>query len=110
MTLEEALDLAECVEESTHWTVTAVGRFLMLDELQQACASGIDHKLPWMVSIMAVGDIKTLVKLTSMQDWIDMQDSATKRPKRESKPAIRETKAAKPETKLEQSAPAGMLF
>jgi hypothetical protein len=110
VTLEEALDLAECVEESTDWTVTAIGRFLMLDELQQACASGVDHKLPWLVSIMAVGDIRTLIKLTSIQDWSDLQDSATKRPKRETKPPVRETKAAKNESNAAQAAPAGMLF
>jgi hypothetical protein len=110
VTLREAFELAELVEESREWTVTAVGRFLMMKELVDACADGLQHKLPWMVMIMAQTDPKTLIKLTCMQDWLDLQIPATKRPKRESKPAICETKAAKTETKLEQSAPAGMLF
>ena len=71
MTLDEAQQLAHLVEQSEDWIVTAIGRFVLFDELQQAVAGGFDHKLPWMVAIMAVGDVKTLTKLTCLQDWND---------------------------------------
>jgi hypothetical protein len=72
MTLDEAQQLAHLVEQSEDWIVTAIGRFVLLDELQAAVAGGFDQKLPWMVAIMAVGDVKTLTKLTCLQDWYEL--------------------------------------
>jgi hypothetical protein len=110
VTLDEAQQLAHLVEQSEDWIVTAIGRFVLLDELQQAVAGGFDRKLPWMVAIMAVGDVKTLTKLTSTQDWNDLQIPATKRPKPEPKEAICEPKPVKTETTCDKAVPHGMLF
>jgi hypothetical protein len=108
MTLDEAQQLAHLVEQSEDWIVTAIGRFVLLDELQQACAGGFDQKLPWMVAIMAVGDVKTLTKLTCFKDWDDLQQSAVIR-----KPLqdIPESIQKMPETTQEmREVPNGMLF
>ena len=98
MTLDDAQQLAHLVEQSEDWIVTAIGRFVLLDELQAAVAGGFDQKLPWMVAIMAVGDVKTLTKLTCLQDWADLQ----KRHAPQCTTVVHES--------VEPEKPAGMLF
>jgi hypothetical protein len=112
MTLTEALEVAERVERSSDWVVTAIGRFMMPTDLVQADGDGTLGKHPWMVAIMSRHDIATFTKITSLENWFDWQvsDRATKRPKSETKPPVRETKAAKNESNAAQAAPAGMLF
>lgn len=105
MTLDEAQQLAHVVESSEDWIVTAVGRFVLLDELQKACEGGFDQKLPWMVAIMAVGDVKTLTKLTCFKDWDDLQQSAViPKPVQDIPESIQKTRDSR------QSIPDGMLF
>lgn len=69
MTLADAIELAELIEASEHWTVIAIGRFVLQEELQQAHQAGYASKLPWAVSVMAIDDVNDRAKLQSIAEW-----------------------------------------
>jgi hypothetical protein len=69
MTLEEATALAAEIEASGTITVTAIGRFVLPIELQQAHRNGYLHKLPWCVAAVAVADIEYRGVLRSPEQW-----------------------------------------
>jgi hypothetical protein len=72
MTLDEAQQLAKLVDASTEWMPIAIGRFIVPEELQVAMDRGFLHKVPWMVAIAKIGDVRTRRKLTCFQDWEDL--------------------------------------
>ncbi len=95
MTLDDAQQLAKLVEDSGDWIPIAIGRFIVPEELQAACAGGYLHKVPWMVAITAVGNVRSRTKLTCHRDWQDL---------------IRCAPVVHSEVEAGEPAPNGMLF
>jgi hypothetical protein len=69
MTLQEAMHLAAQIEASNQWTVIAIGRFKLQEELQQAHRGGYIEKLPWAISMMAIDDVNDRTRIQNAGEW-----------------------------------------